>query len=114
ITLSCVPEGKYGPAILGDEPTRSLNVTVKLSKDVTMDTRRCKKELKELLFRAREGEQEVGISATHRQVDPKRPSLLHSRQEEAPETNFEGQRYQGIVEYFMSTIQRRAVQAVDS
>lgn len=114
IILSCVPEGKYGPAILDDEPTLPLNVTITLSEDVTMDTRRCKKELKELLFRAREGEEEVGTPATQRQNDPKRPSLLHSRQEESPEANSEGQRYQGIVEYLMSTIQRRAVQAVDS
>lgn len=114
ITLSCLPKGKYGPAILDNEPILPLNVTVTLSEDVTMDTRRCKKELEELLFRAREGEQEVGTSSTQRQVDPKRPSLLHSRQEETPEANSEGQRYQGIVEYLMSTIQRRAVQAVDS
>lgn len=115
IALSCLPEGTYGPAMLDNEPILPLNVTITFSEDVNMDTWRCKKELVELLFEAREDKQEVGISVTQRQVDPRRPSLLHSRQEEeTPRTKSEGQRYQGIVEYLMSTVQRRAVQAVGS
>lgn len=113
ITLNCVPEGKYGPAILDSGLIMPLNVTVALSEDATMDTQRCKKELEELLFGARDDEQEVGASDTQR-LDSEQPILLHPRQEETPETSSEGQKYQGIFDYLMSTVQRRGVHAADS
>lgn len=114
IALSCLPEGIYGPTILNNKSMLPLNITITLSENVAMGTQRCKKEIKKLLFGAREDEQEVGTPSVQRQVGPKRPSFFHSRQEGSSETNSERKGYQGIVEYLMSTIQRRAVQAVDS
>lgn len=104
ITLNCLPERRNGP-------TPRLNVTVTLSEDVAMNTRRCKEELEDFLFGTRGDEQGVGTSVTQQFNSEK---LLYSRHEETPKTSSEGRKLQGIFDYLMSTIQRRAVQAVDS
>lgn len=115
VTLNCLLDER-------STPTPSVNVTFTLPNDNATDLQQCKEGLEELILGGRGDAQGKGILAGHRQpgVEHNRPyrkesTFLSSRHsEDSSETGSEEQDYRGIVDYLLSTIQRRTVQKAAS
>lgn len=115
VTLNC---------LLGERstPTPSVNVTFTLPDNRATDLRQCKEGLEELILGGRGDAQVKGILGGHREPGVKHnrsyrkePTFLYSRHfEDSSETSSEEQGYRGIVDYLLSTIQRRTVQKAES
>ena len=110
VTLNCLLDER-------STPTPSVNVTFTLPNDNATDLQQCKEGLEELILGGRGDAQGKGILAGHRQPGVehnrpyrKEPTFLSSRHfEDSSETGSEEQDYRGIVDYLLSTIQRRTV-----
>lgn len=118
IALNCLLDEKHrAPANNGSTPALNVILTLSNSEEDVTDVRRCKEGLEELLFGRQEGLQSVGAWANQRHLEEdhshgKEPGLLSSRQSEGDLDAGLGeqQKYRGIVDYLMSSIQRRTIQ----
>lgn len=118
ITLDCLLDERH-EATANNGSTPALNVTLTLpsSGEDVADVRRCREGLERLLFGGQEDSRSVGVWANQRHLEQdrshgKEPGLLSSRQsEEDLDAGLEEQqKYRGIVDYLMSSIQRRTIQ----
>ena len=115
VTLNCLLDER-------STPTPSVNVTFTLPNDNAINLRQCKEGLEELILGGRGDAQVKKALGGHRKSDVehnrsyrKEPTFLSSRHSEDSSETVPGEKnYRGVVDYLLSTIQRRTVQRATS